>query len=343
MALKTIPALVFLLIFMSFAAPASWATEEFAQKTGLECAFCHESPSGGGNLTDAGKKYLAQISGKVRTLSTLKRYVRLVVGYLHILAGVVWFGAIFYIHIMLKPAYAAKGLPRGELMLGWTGIIVVGLTGMLLTIAVIPSFSTFFASRFGILLFIKIILYLIMALSAAFVTFIIGPKLKKRIAAKSSSALTHPSGPPSPTGGEGNREDAIGGGEGNVELTPEALSSYDGKEGQKAYAAVDNVIYDLTESRMWKGGKHGRHFAGMDLSSALKQAPHGPEKLEAFPKVGTLSKIGTLSPISDGGGVTEKVRTPGDRPKAFFYFMAYMNLAIIFLVIAVIALWRWWP
>ena len=173
-------------------------------------------------------------------------------------------------------------------MLGWTGIIVVGLTGTLLTIAVIPSFSAFFASRFGILLFIKIILYLIMALSAAFVTFIIGPKLRKRIAAKSSSALTHPSGPPSPTGGEGNREDAIGGGEGNVELTPEALSSYDGKEGQKAYAAVDNVIYDLTGSRMWKGGKHARHFAGMDLSSALKQAPHGPEKLEAFPKVGTL-------------------------------------------------------
>ena len=187
MALKTIPALVVLLIFMSFAAPVSWATEEFAQKTGLTCAFCHENPSGGGNLTDAGKKYLAQLSGKVRTLSTAQRYVRLVIGYLHILAGVVWFGAIFYIHIMLKPAYAAKGLPRGELLLGWTGIIVVGVTGTLLTIAVIPSFHAFFASRFGILLFIKIILYLIMAISAAFVTFIIGPKLRKRIAAKSAS------------------------------------------------------------------------------------------------------------------------------------------------------------
>ena len=333
MALKTVAALAFLLLFMSFAAPVSWATEEFAQKTGLECAFCHENPSGGGNLTVAGQKYLAQLSGKVRTLSTVQRYVRLVIGYLHVLAGVVWFGAIFYIHIMLKPAYAAKGLPRGELLLGWTGIIVVGVTGMLLTIAVIPSFHAFFASRFGILLFIKIVLYLIMALSAAFVTFIIGPKLRKRIAAK--SAL------PSRAGGEGN-----------MELTPEALSSYDGKEGQKAYAVVDGIIYDLTESRMWKGGKHARHFAGMDLSSALKQAPHGPEKLEAFAKVGTLSKVGTLlpSPVAGRGaggeGSTSEVPgkiVPPNRPKIVFYFMAYMNLVIIFLVIAVIALWRWWP
>lgn len=328
MALKTVPAVVFLLIFMSFAAPVSWATEEFAQKTGLGCAFCHENPSGGGNLTEAGKKYLAQLSGKMRTLSTIQRYVRLVVGYLHILAGVVWFGAIFYIHIMLKPAYAAKGLPRGELMLGWAGIVVVGITGILLTIAVMPSFHAFFASRFGILLFIKIILYLIMALSAAFVTFIIGPKLRKRIAAKSAPLS------------------ASSGGEGSMELTPESLSSYDGREGGKAFAAVDGIIYDVTESRMWKNGKHARHLAGMDLSSALKQAPHGPEKLEIFPKVGTVSKMGTIPPSlapSNNRGMTEKVRAPGERPKVVFYFMAYMNLAIIFLVIAVIALWRWWP
>jgi predicted heme/steroid binding protein/uncharacterized membrane protein len=332
MALKTVFALLFLiLIFISFAAPACWATEEFAQKTGLTCAFCHENPSGGGTLTVAGQKYLSQLTGKAHTLSTLQRYVRLVIGYLHILAGVVWFGAIFYIHIMLKPAYAAKGLPRGELILGWTGIIVVGVTGTLLTIAAIPSFHDFFATRFGMLLFIKIILYLIMALSAAFVTFIIGPKLRKRIAAKSS---------PAPSSAE----------EGNMKLTPETLSSYDGKEGQKAYAAVDGIIYDVTDSRMWKNGKHARHFAGMDLSSSLKQAPHGPEKLEAFTKVGALLPSSVAGrgarregSLSEGPGERAGSKVPGERPKIVFYFMAYMNLAIIFLVLAVIALWRWWP
>ena len=55
---------------------------------------------------------------------------------------------------------------------------------------------------------------------------------------------------------------------------------------------------------MWKGGKHGRHLAGMDLSSAIKQAPHGPDKLEAFPKVGTWlsSPRGTRSNGVNGGG-----------------------------------------
>ena len=113
---------------------------------------------------------------------------------------------------------------------------------------------------------------------------------------------------------------------------------------------MDGIIYDVTESRMWKGGKHGRHLAGMDLSSALKQAPHGPEKLEAFPKVGALLP----SPVAGRGaggegsksgvpGERAVLKAPGNRPKMVFYFMAYMNLVIIFLVIAVIALWRWWP
>ncbi|MHB8174402.1 MAG: cytochrome B5, partial [Nitrospirota bacterium] len=163
MALKIIPALAFLLVFTALAAPV-WATEQFALKTGLSCAFCHENPSGGGTLTQAGEKYLAQISGKSKKPSFVTRYARFVIGYLHILAGIIWFGAIFYVHIILKPAYASKGLPKGELILGWTGIIVVGVTGIFLTAAVMPSFGALFQSRFGILLIVKIFLYLIMAI-----------------------------------------------------------------------------------------------------------------------------------------------------------------------------------
>jgi hypothetical protein len=79
----------------------------------------------------------------------------------------------------------------------------------------------------------------------------------------------------------------------------------------------------------------------MDLSSALKQAPHGPDKLELFPKVGTLASA--LPSVGEGPGVRAALKVPGERPKIVFYFMAYMNLVIIFLVLAVIALWRWWP
>ena len=44
-----------------------------------------------------------------------------------------WFGTILYVHLLLKPAYAARGLPRGELMLGWTCIVMMAITGIVLT------------------------------------------------------------------------------------------------------------------------------------------------------------------------------------------------------------------
>jgi hypothetical protein len=30
---------------------------------------------------------------------------------------IAWFGTILYVHILLKAAYAVKGLPKGELIL----------------------------------------------------------------------------------------------------------------------------------------------------------------------------------------------------------------------------------
>ena len=42
------------------------ATEEFARRTGKECAACHVDPAGGGELTAAGNDFLASLiaSGK---------------------------------------------------------------------------------------------------------------------------------------------------------------------------------------------------------------------------------------------------------------------------------------
>ena len=320
MRIKILPVVAFMLLFMALATPAP-ATEQFAAKTGLPCAFCHKNPAGGGTLTDAGHRYETLLSNQAAPSPAIDT-LRFVIGYLHILAGIIWFGAIFYVHIILKPAYAAKGLPKGELILGWAGIIVVGLTGIFLTISVMPSFGALFHSRFGILLSIKIFLYMIMTASAAVVTFVIGPRLRKRIAARSTAAA---------------------GGEDGESFTPDTLSNFDGMDGRRAYAAVAGNVYDLTQSPLWKNGKHARHLAGMDLSAAIKQAPHGPEKLDAFPKAGTLLP----SPPVGEGGAKRRERTEAgttvNKPKAAFYFLAYMNLTAIFLVIAIIALWRWWP
>jgi len=290
------------LLFFCVPCPAG-ATEDYARETRLECRACHVNPLGGGELTKRGEVFKAGLvaNDKYRELSPAKKAVRLVLGYFHILAGVVWFGTIFYVHILLKPAYASKGLPKGELILGWTCIGVVGVTGTLLTIARMPDIAAFYNTRFGILLSIKIALFLVMAGTAALATFVLGPRMK----ARREAAQAH----------EGR-------------YTLEELRSFDGKEGRKALVAVRGDVYDVTASRLWKNGKHTRHLAGDDLTGALTQAPHSADKLEGFPKVGVL--------------VTDAVKAPPNRPRAVFYVIAYLNLGLVFLILAVVALWRWW-
>ena len=77
-----------------------------------------------------------------------------------------------------------------------------------------------------------------------------------------------------------------------IDLTPQQLKEFDGKNGRPAYVAVDGIIYDVTTSRLWRGGdhdpSHGEAKAGQDLSEALKLAPHSVENLHRFPVVGQL-------------------------------------------------------
>ncbi len=279
------------------------ATAEISGRTGLECSACHVNPLGGGELTELGRGFedALMTEGKAKMPGTAERAARLLIGYLHILAAVVWFGAIFYVHILLRPAYASKGLPRGELMLGWTCIVVIAVTGTLLTISRMSSLAAFYDTRFGVLLSIKILFFVLMVTTAAVATFVIGPRLKKRMVASGKDT--------------GN-------------FTLDELHAFDGIGGNKAYVCVDGVVYDVSDSAPWKGGRHMRHLAGFDMSQAIRQAPHGPEKLETMPVVGRLSQDASKA-------------APQGAKKAF-YIIAYLNLALVFLILGVVALWRWW-
>jgi hypothetical protein len=89
------------------------------------------------------------------------------------------------------------------------------------------------------------------------------------------------------------------------------------------------MVYDVTNSKLWKSGQHMmKHHAGSDLSETLKHAPHGDDKVLGMPQVG-------MCIASD--------RKP-EKPfhERLFYFFAYMNLALVFVIIFVISLWRWW-
>lgn len=72
-------------------------------------------------------------------------------------------------------------------------------------------------------------------------------------------------------------------------FTVDELKKYNGQNGNPAYVAVSGVVYDVTNARKWKNGRHQNGIvAGMDLTSALPQSPHGDSVLKELPIVGKL-------------------------------------------------------
>ncbi len=72
-------------------------------------------------------------------------------------------------------------------------------------------------------------------------------------------------------------------------FTLEELSEFDGKDGARAYVAVQGVIYDVTDLPKWEGGTHNGYDAGQDLTDIiLNKSPHGLSTLERAIKVGIL-------------------------------------------------------
>ncbi|UCG79234.1 MAG: cytochrome B5 [Nitrospirota bacterium] len=293
-----------LLIILALFHSHSEATPEYSNRSEQSCKVCHVGEMGG-KLTETGLSFAASgyewpPEGGYRVLGFIKKPVRFVIGLIHIVSAFLWFGTILYVHMLLKPAYAEKGLPKGEVRLGMISMSLVGITGILLTISRIKSIDVLFTSPWGIVLSTKIAIYIIMISSAAIIVFFIGPKLKEK--------LTSISKPP----------DGI--------YDPLSLSFFDGTNGRDSLLAYKNKVYDVSVLKLWKNGKHMRHSAGNDLTEALSNAPHGFEKLEALDVVGTYDS--TKSP-------------PKSIHQRIFYFVAYMNLILVYVVLLTISYWRW--
>jgi predicted heme/steroid binding protein/uncharacterized membrane protein len=81
--------------------------------------------------------------------------------------------------------------------------------------------------------------------------------------------------------------------EGKVEDTIvyiDTVSSSDGQEGRPAFVAYQGKVYDVSESRLWRGGVHARrHQAGRDLTADLAAAPHDASVFGRVPLVGILA------------------------------------------------------
>ncbi|HWR97215.1 MAG TPA: CopD family protein [Candidatus Methanoperedens sp.] len=281
------------------------ATPEFAAKTEQGCLTCHRDAEGGGALTMTGLRYAAAgyrwpPTGGYRVLGGLRRGVRLLVGYLHIVAAFLWFGTILYVHLMLRPAYASKGLPRGEVLLGLVSMAVVGSTGALLTASRVAGLDVLLDSPWGRVLLAKIALYLVMVSSAATAVVFVGPRLKRT----QGKAVVPPDGI----------------------YDPATLGAFDGGDGRPARVAVGDAVYDVSSLSRWRGGAHMKHLAGRDLTAELGRAPHDASLLERAQRV----------------GVYDPSRQPRKTTvQKAFYVVAYVNLALVFGVLFLLAWWRW--
>ncbi len=88
-------------------------------------------------------------------------------------------------------------------------------------------------------------------------------------------------------------------------MTLTELAGNDGRDGRRAYIAVNGKIYDVTESPLWQNGRHPPdHQAGQDLTEELAKAPHVRSVIERFPLVEALEEETPVQTASGSGKMT---------------------------------------
>ena len=67
-----------------------------------------------------------------------------------------------------------------------------------------------------------------------------------------------------------------------------SLALRNGQDKPQIWVAYKGLIYDVTESRLWRNGKHYEHWAGQDLTDEFADAPHTETVFEKFMAIGRL-------------------------------------------------------
>ena len=70
--------------------------------------------------------------------------------------------------------------------------------------------------------------------------------------------------------------------------TKQQLALRNGQDKPEVWVAYKGIIYDVTESRLWRSGTHYEHWSGQDLTDELPDAPHTEEVFKRFVAVGRL-------------------------------------------------------
>ncbi len=72
------------------------------------------------------------------------------------------------------------------------------------------------------------------------------------------------------------------------EISKSQLAMFNGSDKPEIYVAYKGLVYDVSESRLWKNGKHYEHWAGQDLTEELKDAPHAEWVFDRFDPIAVL-------------------------------------------------------
>jgi predicted heme/steroid binding protein len=70
--------------------------------------------------------------------------------------------------------------------------------------------------------------------------------------------------------------------------SPQQLALRNGQDLEEIWIAYKGIIYDVTNSKLWRNGTHYEHWSGQDLTDELKDAPHTEMVFERLNIIGEL-------------------------------------------------------
>ena len=71
-------------------------------------------------------------------------------------------------------------------------------------------------------------------------------------------------------------------------ITRQQLSLRNGQDKPEIWVAYKGLVYDVSQSRLWRKGMHYEHWAGQDLTEELADAPHNENVFDKFKAIGFL-------------------------------------------------------